>query len=1011
MATTQQLIDKFQIIGTNPMAAQRLALDTLDKLTNGEIIIVDPTGPVPYLLEVALSASSAAMLQNEALNRRQYSSVAKNEEELYLHMSDKDYIGRFAAPGKAQAISIALSLDEVISKAVDVNDGNGTRKLTIPKHTEITVADMKFTLQYAIDIWVMSWNGIDVLYDTSTMSPLQRLESNRPSWAGVTIGGRRYLRITFPVMQMAIISNMAQLNNITGFSKQFAFTDNFYCVRAYTKNNVDAAWTEIAVTHTALVYDPTVATVVLKVLNQAVDVKVPQIYFNNGLIKDSIRIDIYTTKGPVDFSLAAYSPTTYKIRWTDRDTEKTSDFSAPFATFSEMIFFSDSQVSGGTLPLTFAQLREQVMNNNRGDGRIPITPSQLTRTAEVNGFGLVLNIDNLTDRQYLATRQLPAPTDGSTVTGAGCTIHQLQAKMADLAMLDTVADNGNRITIKPETLFLATDGVFEPVASSTVATLKNPALTPPEALANLVNSANYYWTPYYYVLDATQEEFNLRPYRLNAPQVVSRFFANDNPSLLFDVSTLSSSLTMSPTGSGYLLQIEILTNEVFRAFALDQIAIQLSYKRPGSTQRFHYNAVLLTPIDGGTNKPVNDRYVYGFYLDTNFDIDAQHRLIMTPGYNEMELSTEFDLVYIIKNHMPPGTQTTDIDSIIDKLSIPNYDQNATYVGIVQEKIALKFGDFLKHLWARSRSVAGSVEYATYVTDVPAIYTENVYLRDSMGNIELSWDSINNELDYTLLRPKGYPVPNTAGEAAYATALESNSSLTYADWWDALSSIDKSAYQELAHRAGDRVRGVDGEYVVTNSGRAMLRQIDLLFIDGKYYFSTADVTTSYVSELIETMSSWIVNEIASIASSLGERTQLFLYPATTVGVLKAIVANGQEVTVSADQHFVVQYYLTDDKYKNVELKRRLAERTPKILADALTADTIALSDIIGKLRDANGNDVVSTSVTGFVGDAYPAITLKDRSLRPTIGKQLVPLSNQLLAVEDAVSVEFINHTKK
>jgi hypothetical protein len=1013
MATSTQLAQKVAELRANPIAIKRMLLGTLENLTDNEVIIIDPTNPFVFLMEASVSMASATMLDGEALTRQQYPSLAQTENDLYYHMSDADYLNRFYSPART-TFTVLLSLDEIKSKAVDM--GNDMRKLTIPKHTEFLAADMTFTMQYPIDIIVMPSGAVNVRYDAAMPSPLYLLTSTTPDWGIGSIRGTKFLRLTIPVQQMLISSQMAQLNNLTGFSRSFTFSDKFYYARAFTKNAIDSDWKEIATTHTEQVYDQTTPTVALKVLDQELSVHVPQIYFNNGLIKDSLRIDIYTTKGALDFSLTNYTYTSFGARWLDHDYSTDNEFSKALQTFAGIAIFSESTVTGGSNGVSFTELRDRVVKRAIKNPDVPITPAQLANNLAVLGYDLVQQLDNVTDRYYLATRSLPAPTNGSTVTGAGCAVQTLQTTITALTThSSSVTDNNGRVTIKPNTLYKSDSGVLSVVSQAVIDAM---VANGPESLAQSVNDGSYYYSPFYYVLDTSQEEFQTRAYRFDKPKVVSKFFWQENTTLQMDASTKDYVLLVNdsiPGGKGFVLVIEVAAGEVFKSFPLDQVFVQLSYVPPGAYGRIHINGELVSPIDPTTEKPVDDRYIYHFALDSNYDVDVEHKLVLEPYGTSMNLTTEFDLVYIVKDHLPPGALLSAIDDIMDDTILPNYDPSAPYRAYLQEKIGLKFGDYLEHLWTRSRTVVEETKYLTYSNDVKAYYTSVVLLRDSTGNIVFDYDSNTEQLTYTVLYNIGDPVLTATGDAAWRTAKLATPSLDFTTWWNGLTAGLRDSYHAVAHRTGENILDQYGKPQPVNGQRGLKRQTDLFLIDGKYYFATNDSTTTYRDEVTDLITSWVTTDIDTISGRLLERTKLFFYPKTTVGTFTAIVGDGRVVQVSADQHFVVQYYMMREKYDNADLKAQIERKTAEVLPAAMTGTTIAVSSMVAMLSAAIGDDVISidvysnvfgTSESGVV--RYPAITLTDQSMRPSVGKRLLALSNQTIVVQDSVTVEFVPH---
>ena len=173
------------------------------------------------------------MTHTEALTRQLYPSMAINNEELYLHMSDKDYLNRFSTPSRT-TFTVMINRDEFKNKAVVVDNSN-IRKLVIPRNSEFMVSNYTFTMEYPIEIRQMAHGGIQVVYDVSEQSPLQTLESNIVDWDIVRFNGEEYILIKIPVNQVQIKTYYAQINNVVKYSKMFPTTENYYYCRVYRK--------------------------------------------------------------------------------------------------------------------------------------------------------------------------------------------------------------------------------------------------------------------------------------------------------------------------------------------------------------------------------------------------------------------------------------------------------------------------------------------------------------------------------------------------------------------------------------------------------------------------------------------------------------------------------------------------------------------------------------------------------------------------------------------------------
>lgn len=982
MITSSDILPKLALIGANNTAMQRLALNLTEELTEGRVIVYDATNPFSLLLECGATMAANALLRNEVLDARQYRLNAKTADDLYLHMSDKDYLDRFSKPS-AVPFNFLMYLDELYAISVVIPDTNGVRKLTIPKHTEIIITGYVFTFQYPIDIYLYPNGSVSVLYDTDVLSPIKPLTTNQVKWAITSIGAVKYLSLETDVQQMVITSKTLMVNAINGFTRDFSFQDNYYYCRAFTKSNNSSAWTEIKTTHTDQVYDVKTPTAVLKVVGNTLSVVIPQVYFTNGLISDSVRLDIYTTKGPLDINLSNVDTTSIYARWIDHDVTSLGLYSAPLSKISAISIYSKSTTTGGGAALTLEELRARVVDQSYGDAHTPITPKQLANALNNSGYELVLSKDNISERQYIATRKIPSPVlttaaDRENVlarTALGCSLQKFSTNLINLYLNSTVFNNGNRATITPDTLFISDAGVIKIVPDSVRESLYATGLNSPEALASIANSKSYLYTPYHYVLDVTNNQFNARPYRLNSPVVDGKYFIDSNDSLLIDVSSLTYTIQLMEDRSGYMLLLELQTSEAFKALDLDRIGLQLSYKPTKNADRIFINGALVTAVNPATDKPYNDAYVYGFLIETNFDVDSNHNLIHEPYRTTIPLVSDFDIVYIVKDHSPLGSTVTAIDGLMDASKLVGYNPTSLYRGLAHEVITLHFGDFLDKLLCSSRSVVDSLAYATYPDDVPAVYTETVFARDSVGNLIFSYDANTGNLNETVLFNKGDAV------------------------------LDGNGVPVMRHLKGDTVLDADGNPTPVDGFRGMLRQLDMLFIDGRYYMATNEATVEYRNQVVDLITEWVLNDLDEHADRLLERSELFFTPKSTIGRIEVYSENNALVTIDAEQTFLVVCYVTKSIAENDAAKQDIRRTITLSITTSLANSTISNADIIANMRTALGSNVVSFDLSGFTGDVHKIVRLRDSSIQPAIGKKLIALSNKTLAIQDAVNVVF------
>ena len=95
------LLGDVERVKHNPAAIVGSVLEYLSNVTDNKVDIVDPTNPFVMLLESSAVNTAACINESIYLLRKQYPILAQTEEDLYRHMSSKDYLDRFSTPSKA----------------------------------------------------------------------------------------------------------------------------------------------------------------------------------------------------------------------------------------------------------------------------------------------------------------------------------------------------------------------------------------------------------------------------------------------------------------------------------------------------------------------------------------------------------------------------------------------------------------------------------------------------------------------------------------------------------------------------------------------------------------------------------------------------------------------------------------------------------------------------------------------------------------------------------------------
>lgn len=962
-------IEKFKF---NPSGIQRVMINHLRNYFEGEYELVDPTSPFSMLTDSVCVGVAAFMAENYTNNRKQYAASAQNVEDIYLHMSDKDYIDRFASPARTR-FSVLIDKDELLSRMV-LDPVTGIKKVTIPRHTEFHISDTVFSLQYPIDIKQLSHGGLQVVYDTSELSPLQTLETNAVDMEERTLSSNQQvmLYLEFDVFQFSINTFRGDLNNATGYNKKLPFADEFYYARVYFKSNItNNVWKEIYTTHTDQVYDHTKPTAILKVLNGELQVTIPLVYFTTGLVSGSIRVDIYQTKGDVNMVLENYKPSSFEAVWKTIESSEETSYVAAMRNIQSVFVYSTNNVYGGKKALTFEQLRERVIRNSVGDFNLPVTNVQIAASLENKGYEVVKNIDTVTNRAFLATRTLPRPVDRKLITAGATSIETIVISMAEAVAHPGTRNNGRRITLTPDILYSNENGIIRMVPAAFVQNLRGQQ---GEVIAKQVSDSKYLYTPFHYVLDATQDSFDVRPYYMDHPVAQTCIFVAQNDTTGLQVNTYR--YTLSKLTTGYRLLVETKSNDAYKEIDDSFAHAQLSFIGTNEENRCHLNGTMI----GKTSK---GERVFEFIIATRFDIDSNDNLslnnfaMFTAGNRNfsVSLTKDFDITYSSSSSMGQNWVPHSIDSLLGSFALPN-----RIAAITQEKLRLKFGVPLKNLWASNRSLPASAPYQVFEQDVYLTYNEDVYEKDPVTGSIFSFDA-SGAIKYNLIHRKGDVVINEA-----------------------------TSTPVLKHRRGDVKLGLDNQPLPTGPN-LVTRQIDVMFIEGAYFFATDIASSNYRESIVATVVDWITNDLSSMSSNLLEQTRLFFYPKTTMGSVRVMIENGVQTVVEAGQYFGIKLYVNDSVFENNELREALTVKTVEMLDVELKSSTVSISTMTSALRTVYNDDVIAFSITGLGGARnLQMFTILDESERCSIRKRLTALPDGKLIVQEDVVVDFIRHSQ-
>ena len=969
--------ERLTAIRRNPTLMVRESLNALENaLGTEEYQFSDPTNPFIFLIENMAVNGAGILTEQEAVLRSLYPSMAMKYGELYPHMSDADYINRFVTPTDA-TFTFLLNLEEVKSSAVSVGT-TGVRKLVLPEYLRVVVGELTFTLLYPVEIRVMRNGGLQVLFDTSRTTPVQSLTSNSLDWTIVNLEGRKCIRVSVPLVQLSITTMTESLTTSEPLNVSYTLTDSYYYCRMFYQKDGTTEWVEINTTHTDQTFDPRVPTALLQVTEDTINIKIPGVYYERELIDNSkCRIDVYTSKGKVVQDLSTVVLSDYKMNIVDKDGTAplayTSDYSkyvAPITTFNDLQVLSNTVVNGGSDAKTFEEMREKVIMNTLGANDIPISHPQLVTHVNNLGFDIVTHINNISDREFLATRQLPLPTSGTLNTSIGCITSELRVKLADLSSIETISDNDDRMTLLPSTLYRFENGTLKVIGNGEA---KRLAGMTTDALTREVNTRGYLWTPFYYVMDTSENTFTVRPYDLDRPVIKYRSLANNNDTTAYQANI--TAVQINKIDDGYMLDLRINGNEAFLNVDVSNVIVQFGYQPTDGDIWCSANAVYVD-TDSATG------HHFRCYIRTNYDVKKDLRLRTTNMsiYNERQtvyyipLDTAIDVTIAVSEAEHSGYEANDMDNLLQTHLLPN---NGVVSCIVRERIHLTLGYSLDKLWHQASNKVTTEDYQRWEEDVPYVHTEDVYEYDETGTVKLI-EKPDGTLDVSVLHRKG------------DTLVDSNGSPVY------------------RHRKGDIKHNDKGETILKNK-REMVRTFAMFLLDGQLRFVTDPEMVNYRTEVAKSIVDW-TDKLTTLKERLLDQSNIQLKPTTTMGTVQALVMGSQRTAVPVEQTITVTYFVSDAIYRNNTYRQALKESTIAKISELLANTTVTNAGIVSALKSIGGEDIISVDVSGLGGNLQlSTITLLDDSARLALAKRLIVKSNHTIGLEEACDVSIVRHS--
>ena len=653
-----------------------------------------------------------------------YRQRARNSQQLFTNLSEYDYVKLFASPVTVPFV-FAMSADWIIANAVYYDENNN--RIQIPSSSTITVGGVVYSMYYPIDILVNRNTGaISAFYNTSVIDPLYTLTSNTNLNAETfTKDGINWFRIRFDMFQFTRTDYPTTVSTGQGFKMNLSYNDQFYAIKVAQQLS-DGTWSDLPICLSELYYDYQTPTAIVSLFpdSQMVSVTIPQIYFTNNQVNKNIRVQLYSTKGAVNYSISASDILSRVADFKPRE----SVWSAPLDKMpSYEISPTIVDIAGGSDAMSYAQMRDAIINN-RLHQRAAITNQELIQAAISAGFtGITKVADDLTDRMYMVSNVLKS-SDGLIVpTLAGSILLTADNLAGDPNTILSSADGYH--TVLPTTVFKLPSNSTVCVPMSTAEVNVMGAMSKAELVAEL-NKGIYLRQPFHIVLLTDPKNPAARLYNLMNPSVTSLTFKKENAHSAPQMSTTAIGVIHRQSGTaGYLINFALQRSLNIENLDASNLSVILTCKDKVGVQV--YLPATFVVSNSGSD-------IWQIALSTSYRITSENYIsVVMYDENDQEVTTEIQLdqtFNVIVSFKTSYDTTVPKDSFLNSLLPPTLQSGSTVMSY--QETTISFGKNL------SDSIYTGVN-TTWGNDVYETATDTIYHTTSVPTFQMNENGVIN----------------------------------------------------------------------------------------------------------------------------------------------------------------------------------------------------------------------------------------------------------------------------
>jgi len=293
----------------DPNLLQIRSMDALRQHLDNKGTIPDPTNPFTFLLENNAMITSSAMKEVSIAMRKSYPVLASTKEDLYGYLNTTEMNNIYSTPSKA-IFNIYLGLNEVRRFGTSVNNYS---YIKIPKYSNIEVDNNIFTLLNDVSVYVYDNNTVFAKYDFNKNDLGVNTDTILDATVVKTADTKEWVMLTLEIQQIRRYSFKETFFNSVPYQSKIKISSNelFTYIQATSINGTTSDIVNMNITFSEFVYDPVSPTLLVKPVNNEVNIEIPFTYMISNYVSSYVDINLFTTTGFLVLPINKYKTTDF----------------------------------------------------------------------------------------------------------------------------------------------------------------------------------------------------------------------------------------------------------------------------------------------------------------------------------------------------------------------------------------------------------------------------------------------------------------------------------------------------------------------------------------------------------------------------------------------------------------------------------------------------------------------------------------------------------------------------